>query len=109
MTRNALGLLLLVFCHSICSADESKFALVCEWQGNGIGGSQTFYVDMQAKTVDGKKAVINENTIYFVKNAVEHTIDRSSGVLEFHDLKPAQGIRLAGPIHRCKKITERRF
>jgi hypothetical protein len=93
----------------MANADDSRFAIVCEWQSNGVGGSQTFHVDIQAKTVDGKKAVINDNVIYFVKNAVEYTIDRSSGVLEFNDLKPSPGIRLAGPIHRCKKITERRF
>ena len=95
------------------NADETKFALFCEWHHGTMAGSQTFHVNLKDSTVDGKRAAVSENTIYFVKNAVEYTINRSSGVLTWHDLKPESSFRLDGPrdlaVHRCQKISNKRF
>lgn len=93
------------FVCSAAHAEESKFALICEWTNGQTGNSLTFHVDLVKATVNNHKAKITDSTIYFIQDATEYTIDRVSGVLKANDLKPV-GIRLAGPIIRCKKVPE---
>jgi len=92
---------------SVHAQTTDKFALVCEWKSATAGGSTTYYVDLVAKTVDGRKASISDNKIRFSKDTTEYSIDRTSGVLSI--VEKNQKLYYPGPIHRCSKTSARKF
>lgn len=111
-----LNMMLLVIAASLLSRasaaepGSNKFSLICEWHAGTSGGSETFHVDLATKRVNGHKAIIDENTIYFIVGSIEHKIDRTSGVLVRDQLGgDLNGIKLAGPINRCSKTTSQKF
>jgi len=109
--KKLIGVLLLLMVATQASAIETKFALVCEWKTANAGGSTTYYVDTVAKTVDGRKAVITENTIIINNGESEHRIDRTSGVRTFRMKTsklyyPADEDRA---LVRCSKTSTKRF
>lgn len=111
-----LNMMLLVITASLLSSASAaepapnKFALVCEWHVGTREGSETFHVDLITNRVNGHKAIINENSIYFIVGSTEHTIDRTSGVLVKAELGASLNrVELARPINRCSKTTSQKF
>jgi len=85
------------------ATDEASVAFICDWKAGNIGGSTVYDVDADAKTVNGHQAMITDQFIYFVMNAVEHSIDKKRNFLFTRDLKPTFGIHLAGAKRRCTR------
>jgi hypothetical protein len=83
--------------------DGTRFDYLCKGKESQAKWER-HHVNLANSIVDGKIAVIDDNSIKFSQNDIQYKLDRSSGVLEESVLKSSANVVLTGP-QQCKKVA----